>query len=49
MPSLDCPTCNGTGYVQGDEGETLICARCEGTGVLFVDEDTGNALSDARS
>ena len=47
MPSLDCPVCEGTGYAQDDAGETLICARCEGTGVLFVDEDAGDALSDA--
>jgi DnaJ-class molecular chaperone len=47
MPSLDCPRCEGRGYVQGDAGETTICARCEGTGVVFVDEATGDALSDA--
>jgi DnaJ-class molecular chaperone len=39
MPSLDCPTCKGTGYVQQDDDATIICARCDGTGVLFVDED----------
>jgi DnaJ-class molecular chaperone len=48
MPSLDCPRCAGSGYVQGDGGETTICARCDGTGVVFVDEATGDALSDAR-
>jgi DnaJ-class molecular chaperone len=48
MPSLDCPRCEGSGYVQEDDGETIICSRCEGTGVLFVDEDTGDVLSDAR-
>jgi DnaJ-class molecular chaperone len=47
MPSLDCPTCKGRGYVQRDDGETIICARCEGTGVLFVDEDTDDAQGDA--
>jgi len=47
VPSLDCPACEGSGYVRGDDGETLICARCEGTGVVFVDEDAGAALSDA--
>jgi DnaJ-class molecular chaperone len=47
MPSLDCPRCEGRGYVQEDGGETTICARCEGTGVVFVDEATGDALSDA--
>jgi DnaJ-class molecular chaperone len=48
MPSLDCPRCDGSGYVQDDAGETTICARCEGTGVVFVDEDAGDALSDVR-
>jgi len=47
MPSLDCPRCDGSGYVHEDGGETTICARCEGTGVLFVDEDTADTLSDA--
>jgi DnaJ-class molecular chaperone len=47
MPSLDCPRCEGSGYVQEDGGETIICARCEGTGVVFVDETAGDALSDA--
>ena len=46
MPSRDCPTCDGRGSVQGDDGETLICARCDGTGVLFVDDDTDAARSD---
>jgi DnaJ-class molecular chaperone len=48
MPSLDCRRCEGRGYVQEDDGKTIICSKCEGTGVLFVDEDTGDALSDAR-
>ena len=48
MPSFDCPPCDGSGYVQGEDGETVICARCAGTGVVFVDEDAGDALSDAR-
>jgi DnaJ-class molecular chaperone len=47
MPSLDCPTCQGSGYVQEEGGLTIICARCDGTGVVFVDESTGDALSDA--
>jgi hypothetical protein len=47
IPSLDCPVCEGSGYVQGDDGETLICARCDGTGVVFVD-DTDAARSDVR-
>jgi DnaJ-class molecular chaperone len=48
MPSFDCPTCDGGGYVQADDGETIICARCEGTGVVFVDEDAGDTLSDTQ-
>jgi DnaJ-class molecular chaperone len=47
LQSRECPTCDGSGSVQRDDGETRICARCEGTGVLFVDEDAGDALSDA--
>jgi DnaJ-class molecular chaperone len=47
MPSLDCPMCEGSGYVQEDGGLTSICVRCDGTGVVFVDEATGDALSDA--
>jgi DnaJ-class molecular chaperone len=48
MPSLDCPVCEGRGYVQEEDGLTSICARCDGTGVVFVDESTGDALSDAE-
>ena len=48
MPSRDCPSCEGRGYVQEDGGETTICARCDGTGVVFVDETAGDALSDVR-
>ena len=48
LPSRDCPTCDGRGSVQGDAGETLICARCDGTGVVFVDDDTDTARSDVR-
>jgi len=48
IPSLDCPSCAGSGYVQKDGGETTICTRCDGTGVVFVDEDAGDTLSDAR-
>jgi len=47
MPSLDCPRCEGNGYVHGEDGVTIICARCEGSGVVFVDEDAEDALSDA--
>ena len=46
MPSIECPSCNGSGYVQEDGGERPICARCDGTGVVFVDEGVGDVLSD---
>ena len=42
MPSLDCPTCHGSGYVQQDDDTTIICSQCDGTGVVFVDEDEGD-------
>jgi DnaJ-class molecular chaperone len=48
MPSLDCPTCMGSGYVQQDDDTTMICARCDGTGVLFVDEDAGDTWTGAE-
>jgi DnaJ-class molecular chaperone len=48
MPSLDCPTCDGRGYVRSDEDTTTICSQCDGTGVVFVDEDAGDASTDAR-
>ena len=48
MPSMDCFVCQGSGYVQDDDGATSICAKCDGTGVLFVDEDRGDALSEER-
>jgi DnaJ-class molecular chaperone len=48
MPSLDCPVCEGSGYVQVDGGESTICARCDGTGVVFVDGGAGDVPSDDR-
>jgi DnaJ-class molecular chaperone len=47
MPSLDCPICNGSGYVQEDGEPPAICTRCEGTGVVFVEETAGDAIGDA--
>jgi hypothetical protein len=48
MPSMECQLCAGSGYVQVEDGaRTFICARCEGTGVVFVDEDAGDAIGDA--
>ena len=41
MPSLDCPHCDGTGYVEDAARNAIICPWCEGTGVLFVEEDAG--------
>ncbi len=49
MPSLDCPRCEGSGYVQEDGEITSICTRCDGTGVVFVDEGAGDAMSDATA
>jgi hypothetical protein len=48
MPSLDCPSCEGSGYVQGEGGTIIICARCDGTGVVFVDEDTTGPMIGAE-
>ena len=47
MAPLECPACDGTGSVQGDDGATVIGARCDGRGILFVDADVGAALGDA--
>ncbi len=47
MPSLESPRTAGSGYVQEENGTTVICTRCEGTGVVFVDETAGDALGDA--
>ncbi len=48
MPSMECPVCDGTGYVQEEDGATtVIFARCEGTGVVFVDVAVGDAIGDA--
>jgi len=47
VPSLGCPRCEGNGYVQEDGDSPSICTRCDGTGVEFVDEGTGDAMSDA--
>jgi DnaJ-class molecular chaperone len=49
MPSMVCRVCDGTGYVQEEDGATtVICTRCEGTGVVFVDETAGDPIGDAR-
>ena len=47
MPSMECLVCAGRGYVQEDAARPSICARCDGTGVLFVDENAGDATGDA--
>jgi DnaJ-class molecular chaperone len=47
MPSLDCPHCDGSAYAQENGDAISICTRCDGTGVVFVDEDTADAMSDA--
>jgi hypothetical protein len=45
---MDCPNCAGSGYVEGDDDATIICARRARIGAVFMDEDAGDALSDAR-
>jgi hypothetical protein len=47
VPAVDCPACAGRGCVRDDEA-TVICSRCDRTGVVCVDEDSGDAVSDAR-
>jgi hypothetical protein len=44
MPSINCPACDGSGYVKEDEGMTRVCTRCDGTGVVFIEEDTSDAV-----
>jgi DnaJ-class molecular chaperone len=48
MPSVDCPNCDGSGYITDTSGEAVICPMCGGTGSLFDDEDTSGTGSDAR-
>ena len=47
MADMDCPNCDGTGYITDGSGEDILCPICDGTGVLFGDEDPGGATSDA--
>ena len=48
MADMECPNCDGSGYTQDAAGEDILCPLCDGTGVLFGDEETGDAMSDAR-
>ena len=48
MPAMECPDCDGTGYEEDVFGEDILCSLCQGTGVLVVDEDLGDVLSDAQ-
>ncbi len=43
MPSIDCPACDVSGYVE-EERLTRVCTRCDGTGVVFIEEDTHDAV-----
>lgn len=43
MPAMDCPNCDGSGYVEAADGTTAVCARCDGTGVVFIDEEGDEA------
>ena len=29
---IDCPVCDGLGYVACDDGSEIQCAQCDGTG-----------------
>jgi hypothetical protein len=29
---IDCPVCNGCGYLPCDDSSELQCAKCDGTG-----------------
>jgi DnaJ-class molecular chaperone len=31
---IDCPVCDGLGYIPCDDGSELQCARCDGTGTV---------------
>ena len=42
MPSFECADCTGTGYIDTDDGESVICPRCDGTGVVFVVDAEGD-------
>jgi DnaJ-class molecular chaperone len=33
---VDCPVCDGLGYVPCDDGSELQCAHCDGTGKVPV-------------
>jgi hypothetical protein len=43
MPSIDCPVCDVSGYVE-EEGMTRVCTRCDGTGGVVIEEDTNDAV-----
>jgi predicted hydrocarbon binding protein len=43
MPSIDCPACDVSSYVE-EERLTRVCTRCDGTGVVFIEEDTHDAV-----
>lgn len=32
QPEPDCRDCDGTGMIDGDNGEDKTCPRCDGTG-----------------
>jgi DnaJ-class molecular chaperone len=29
---IDCPVCDGLGYIPCDDGSEIQCAQCDGTG-----------------
>jgi hypothetical protein len=44
MPSIDCPARDVSGYIDEEEGMTRACTRCDGTRVVYIEEDTGDAV-----
>jgi DnaJ-class molecular chaperone len=35
---MDCPDCDGVGYVDDGEGDEVECGRCAGDGWILDDE-----------
>jgi len=35
---VECPDCQGTGYVEGQDEGVTVCDRCDGQGKIGADE-----------
>jgi hypothetical protein len=35
---IDCPVCDGLGYIPCDDGSEFQCAHCAGTGKVPADQ-----------